>query len=139
LADIFTKEKRSEIMASISSRETQPEITIRKGLFALGFRYRKNVKTLPGNPDIVLPKYQAVILIHGCFWHGHHCKKATRPTSNTKFWDLKIDGNIERDKKVIKQLRKSGWKVITVWECELRTLKGLDNTLKKIVQKLGAR
>jgi DNA mismatch endonuclease (patch repair protein) len=123
-------------MASISSKETKPEILVRKKLFALGFRYRKNVKKLPGKPDIVLPKYQTVILIHGCFWHGHHCKKATRPTSNINFWNSKIESNIYRDKIVLRHLKKEGWKVITVWECELNNKKKFDKTLKRIVNRL---
>jgi DNA mismatch endonuclease (patch repair protein) len=124
-------------MASISGKETKPEISVRKNLFALGFRYRKNVKELPGKPDIVLSKHRTIILIHGCFWHGHHCKKATRPTSNSKFWDLKIESNICRDKVVLRKLKKNGWKVITVWECELNSKSKFDKTIKKITSKLN--
>jgi len=123
-------------MASISGKETKPEISVRKKLFAFGFRYRKNVKSLPGKPDIVLPKHQTVILIHGCFWHGHHCKKATRPTSNIKFWDSKIENNIHRDKIVLRNLESQGWKVITVWECDLNSKRKFDKTLKKIRNRL---
>jgi DNA mismatch endonuclease (patch repair protein) len=123
-------------MASISGKETKPEIAVRKNLFAFGFRYRKNVKGLPGTPDIVLPKHKTVILIHGCFWHGHHCKKATRPISNTDFWNLKIEKNIIRDKIALRHLKKEGWKVITVWECELSSKKKLEKTLNKITSRL---
>lgn len=119
-------------MASISGKGTKPEISVRKKLFALGFRYRKNVKSLPGKPDIALPKYQTVILIHGCFWHGHHCKKARRPSSNIKFWNSKIESNINRDKIVLQQLRKKGWKVITIWECEINNKEKFSKVLKKI-------
>ncbi len=138
MADIFTKTKRSQIMASISGRETQPEISVRSFLFGHGFRFRKNVKTLPGKPDIVLAKHQTVILIHGCFWHGHHCNKATRPTSNIEFWSSKIDGNITRDKKVKAKLKKAGWRIITVWECQLMSRKKFGITMSKILKKLNA-
>jgi len=99
--DKFSPKKRSEIMSKITGKETKPEILVRKYLFAKGFRYRKNVKTLPGKPDIVLPKYKTVVFINGCFWHGHkNCKKANLPTTNFNFWKEKIDKNIIRDKKI---------------------------------------
>lgn len=126
-------------MASISGRETQPEISVRSFLFGQGFRFRKNVKTLPGKPDIVLTKHQTVILIHGCFWHGHHCNKATRPSSNIEFWSSKIDGNITRDKRVKAQLKKIGWRIITVWECQLKSRKKFDTTMKRILTKLNSK
>lgn len=136
LADIFTKKKRSQIMASISGKETEPEILVRRFLFRQGFRFRKNVKTIPGKPDILLPKYQAIIFIHGCFWHGHDCKKATRPTSNVEFWNRKIQGNMDRDKQVISDLKKLGWKVLTVWDCELKNKERFDNTMIKLIVNL---
>lgn len=136
LADIFTKKKRSQIMASITGKETKPEISVRSYLFRQGFRFRKNVKTIPGKPDIVLPKYQTIIFIHGCFWHGHNCKKATRPTSNTEFWNTKIQGNIERDKQVKSELKKIGWKILTVWDCELKSKERFDDTMRKLILNL---
>jgi DNA mismatch endonuclease (patch repair protein) len=99
LADIFTKEKRSDIMSKISGKETKPEILVRKYLFANGFRYRKNDKRFPGKPDIVLPKYKTIIFIHGCFWHGHNCKRGKLPETRKSFWKKKISQNIERDKR----------------------------------------
>lgn len=107
-------------MAKIRGEETQPEIVVRKFLFSQGFRFRKNVKTLPGKPDIVLPKYKTVIFIHGCFWHKHkNCKKAQLPETRKEFWKNKINGNVERDKKNIRELKKTGWQVIVLWQCRL--------------------
>jgi len=139
MADIFSKLKRSEIMASISGKETKPEISVRKFLFREGFRFRKNVKTLAGKPDIVLPKYQTVVFVHGCFWHGHNCNKAKLPTTNAKFWKTKIQNNIERDKKVKAELKKSGWTVMIVWECKLKGTNLFARTMNKLSEKLNAK
>ena len=122
MSDIFSKSKRSNIMSKISGKETKPEIIVRKFLFGHGFRYRKNVKYLPGKPDIVLPKYKTVVFVNGCFWHGHQdCKKAKLPTTNTDFWKEKIFSNVERDKKEQIELQNMGYKVIVIWQCELST------------------
>ncbi len=119
--DIWSKEKRSEMMSKIRSRNTKPELTLRKALFARGFRYRVNDKHLPGKPDIVLPKYKTVIFLHGCFWHRHEgCKYAYTPKTNTEFWRNKITSNCERDKINLQKLTALGWNVITIWECEVR-------------------
>ena len=99
MSDIFSQTKRSDIMSKISSKDTKPEILVRKFLFSKGFRYRINVKTLPGKPDIVLPKYKTIIFVNGCFWHGHNCKKGKLPSSNTDFWKEKISNNKSRDAK----------------------------------------
>lgn len=124
-------------MASISRKETKPEVVVRSFLFKQGFRFRKNVKSLSGKPDIVLRKYQTVILIHGCFWHGHkNCSKASKPTSNIKFWETKIRNNVERDKRVKRELCKSQWRVITIWECELKNKKVFDKAMNKLVEKI---
>lgn len=136
MADIFSKRKRSEIMASISSKETKPEILVRKYLFSLGFRFRKNVKNLRGTPDIVLPKYKTIIFIHGCFWHGHKCKKGVRPNSHKLFWNKKIQSNIERDRKTQKALRQDGWTVLTIWECSLTPKFKFESTMKNVSRKL---
>jgi DNA mismatch endonuclease (patch repair protein) len=122
MPDIFSKQKRSDIMSHISGKETKPEILVRKFLFAKGFRFRKNVKELPGKPDIVLPKYKTVIFIHGCFWHGHTCKRGALPTTNSEFWKAKIGGNTERDKRNISELEKQGWDVIVIWQCEIKNI-----------------
>jgi len=119
--DIWSKNKRSECMSKIRSKDTKPELTLRKALFARGFRYRVNDKHLPGKPDIVLPKYKTVIFMHGCFWHRHEgCKYAYTPKTNTEFWVAKITTNKERDKINIQKLDALGWNVLTVWECEIR-------------------
>ncbi len=142
MTDIFSKQKRSKIMSKISGKETKPEILVRKFLFSHGFRYRKNDKRYPGKPDIVLPKYKTIIFIHGCFWHGHNCPAGKLPETNKSFWTKKIFGNIERDKRNKQELKKLGWNVITIWQCELKntkirikTLNRLINTLHNIVYK----
>ena len=119
MSDIFSQTKRSDIMSKISSKDTKPEILVRKFLFSKGFRYRINVKTLPGKPDIVLPKYKTIIFVNGCFWHGHNCKKGKLPSSNTDFWKEKISNNKSRDAKNSDLLVKLGWKVIIIWQCEI--------------------
>jgi DNA mismatch endonuclease (patch repair protein) len=119
--DIWNKEKRSEVMSKIRSRNTKPEMSLRKALFARGLHFRANDKKLPGKPDIVLPKYKAIIFVHGCFWHGHrNCKYAHTPKTNTEFWVDKITSNCKRDKINIRKLVALGWNVIIVWECEIR-------------------
>ena len=123
-------------MASISGKDTKPERLVRSRLFKEGFRFRKNVKTILGKPDIVLPKYKTIVFIHGCFWHGHKCKRATRPTSNIEFWNSKIQSNINRDKRVKMELKKSGWQVITIWDCELKNKSRLDRAMTKLLNKL---
>lgn len=137
--DLLTKEKRSWNMSRIKGKDTKPEIIVRSILHKNGFRFRLNRKDLPGKPDIVLPKYQTVILVHGCFWHRHpRCKFAYNPKSRVKFWQNKFSENVERDKNVRKKLRRMGWKVIVVWECELRNMEKLKNVLlKKLLSKLA--
>jgi len=123
LADKFTREKRSSIMASISGKETKPEILVRRLLFSRGFRYRKNVTSLPGKPDIVLPKYRTAVFIHGCFWHYHEgCPKATIPETRTDQWRRKITENKIRDDDNMGRLRQQGWQVLVVWQCEISNI-----------------
>ncbi|MDR0972851.1 MAG: DNA mismatch endonuclease Vsr, partial [Prevotellaceae bacterium] len=117
-------------------KETKPEIFIRKFLFANGFRYRKNVRDLPGKPDIVLPKYKTTIFIHGCFWHGHDCKRGGLPESNFEFWKEKIGNNIERDKRNIVDLKQLGWNVIVIWQCEIRNIRLREGRLEKLISEL---
>jgi DNA mismatch endonuclease (patch repair protein) len=137
LSDIFSKFQRSEIMSKVRATETKPEIKVRKFLFLKGFRYKKNSKSLPGKPDIVLPKYKTVIFVNGCFWHGHkNCEAATLPKSKVDYWSKKIDSNIERDKRNKRELKKLGWKVIIVWECELKKMINESNSnLLRLIQK----
>lgn len=142
MADIKTKESRSYNMSRIAGKDTKPEELVRKYLFSRGFRYRKNVRKLPGSPDLVLPKYRTVVFVNGCFWHGHEgCKYFVWPKSNVEFWKEKIEANISRDQRKKAQLRNMGWNVLIVWECELRppkrqaTLEGLENKLKQLLEK----
>jgi DNA mismatch endonuclease (patch repair protein) len=122
--DTFSKAKRSEIMAKVSGKDTKPEILVRKFLFSKGFRFRKNVKELPGKPDVVLPKYKTIIFVHGCFWHGHeNCEAAILPASNVDYWEKKVLSNRIRDVQHTQQLQMLGWNIITVWECELKIYK----------------
>jgi DNA mismatch endonuclease, patch repair protein len=139
MADTFSREKRSWIMSRVKSKHTLPEILVRRYLHSKGFRFRLHVKELPGKPDIVLPKYKSIILVHGCFWHGHSgCAKARLPKTRTEWWEKKMNYNIVKDAKTKRLLKKSGWSVITVWQCQLTTKKG-DSTLKKIAAFLKKR
>ncbi len=137
MADNHSKEARSMNMSHIRSTNSKPEEIVRKYLFAEGFRYRKNVKKLPGCPDIVLPKYKTVIFVNGCFWHKHDCPRFVWPSSNQDYWRPKILRNIERDNQSRKELETLGWKVITVWECELKK-NVLNETLGKLIAELKA-
>lgn len=120
MADNHTKEIRSMNMSHIRSTNSKPEEIMRKYLFSKGFRYRKNVKKLPGCPDIVLPKYKTAIFVNGCFWHKHDCPRFVWPSSNQDYWRPKILRNVERDQLMRQELEALGWKVIVVWECELK-------------------
>lgn len=121
MADVHSKETRSYNMSRIKGKNTKPEILLRKELFKRGFRYKIHDEKLPGKPDIVLPKYRTVIFVHGCFWHGHDgCRYYTVPKTRTEWWQIKISGNIARDEKVIYDIERLGWKVLTVWECMLK-------------------
>lgn len=112
---------RSENMSRIRSKDTAPEIALRKRLHADGWRYRCNVARLPGKPDIVFISARVAVFVHGCFWHKHPgCRRATRPGSNRSYWDAKLQGNVERDRKHAAVLRKDGWRVLVVWECQTR-------------------
>ena len=137
MADNHSKEVRSINMSHIRSTNSKPEEIVRKYRFAEGFRYRKNVKKLPGCPDIVLPKYKTVIFVNGCFWHKHDCPRFVWPSSNQDYWRPKILRNIERDNQSRKELETLGWKVITVWECELKK-NVLNETLGKLIAELKA-
>ncbi|WP_202967921.1 very short patch repair endonuclease [Chryseobacterium kwangjuense] len=130
--DIWSKEKRSEVMSKIRGKNTKPEMILRSQLFMKGFRFRIHKKDLPGKPDIVLPKYKTVIFVHGCFWHYHKdCREGRIPSTNSKFWQEKLSKNIDRDEKYIKELQQLGWKVIVIWECEIE--KNIEDTLEKLI------
>ena len=136
MADVHDKATRSYNMSRIKGKNTKPEMLVRKFLFANGFRYRLNVKTLPGKPDIVLPKYKTVIFVNGCFWHGHKgCKYFVVPKTKTEWWLNKIKETQKRDREKEIELNVLGWKVITVWECELKP-KTNEATLKKLIEQI---
>lgn len=136
MTDVLSKEQRKRCMSHVRGKDTKPEVMVRQFLFAQGFRYRLYRKDLPGKPDIVLPKYRTVIFINGCFWHGHTgCKYATIPEANHDFWFAKISGNIERDKSNYAKLFEIGWKVIEIWQCELKP-KFREQTLNNLLTEL---
>ena len=117
--DIYSARKRSDIMSRITGKNTKPESIVCKYLFSEGFRYRKHVSNLPGNPDLVLPKYKTVVFVHGCYWHGHDCPRGKLPTTNTDFWREKITRNRQRDLQNYKELEQTGWQVLIIWQCEI--------------------
>lgn len=133
MSDVLSKEQRHRCMSNIRNKNTKPEHMVRKYLFSQNFRFRINVTSLPGKPDIVLRKYHTVIFINGCFWHGHdNCKYGHLPKSNMEFWKVKIAENIERDKYNISTLKKQGWNVIVIWNCEIRNIKLQSERLSKL-------
>jgi DNA mismatch endonuclease (patch repair protein) len=129
MADVHDKETRSYNMSRIKGKDTKPEMLVRKFLHANGFRYRLHVKNLPGKPDIVLSRYKTVIFVHGCFWHGHEgCRYFVVPKTRTEWWLNKINGNVENDRKAFTALHELSWKIIEIWECELKA-RNKENTL----------
>jgi DNA mismatch endonuclease (patch repair protein) len=134
--DIYSREKRSELMSKVRTAGTRPEMTVRRKLHSLGFRYRLHSGNLPGKPDIVLPKHRSVIFVHGCFWHHHKgCPKSKLPVTNAEFWRDKIFSNVKRDAKKTTELKKLGWQVLIIWECEAKSgqfTKKLDRFMNKI-------
>ncbi len=131
MADKLSREKRSWLMSRITSKHTKPEIIVRKFLHAAGFRYRLHDKGLPGKPDIVLPKYKAAIFVHGCFWHGHtDCSIGHIPKTRVDYWEGKIGGNQRRHDLVTKELLALGWRIYTIWECELKPKEAAINLEK---------
>ena len=137
MVDVHSKEIRSYNMSQIKGKNTKPEMLVRRFLHANGFRYKLHDKSLPGKPDIVLPKYKTVIFVHGCFWHGHkNCKYFVTPKTKTEWWLNKINGNIANDTKVIKALKNDGWKIITIWECNLKPAK-VETTLSNLLKKFS--
>ena len=137
MPDKLTPSQRHKCMSSIRGKNTKPEILVRKGLHARGFRFRLHNKRLPGCPDIVLPKYGVAIMVNGCFWHGHKgCRYATKPKSNVEFWETKIARNRHRDEVTTAHLEALGWTVITVWECELRNSSQLNARLDALADEI---
>jgi DNA mismatch endonuclease, patch repair protein len=135
MVDIISKEKRSWNMSRIKSKDTKPEKIVRSLLYRMGYRFRLHITDLPGKPDIVLPKYRTVMFVHGCFWHRHKgCKYAYNPKSRIDFWEKKFEGNIERDRKQQGALKKLGWEVIVIWECQIKDVKYLTDMIEKKLQ-----
>lgn len=133
MADIVAPEVRSRMMAGIRARDTKPELLVRRGLHAAGFRFRLHRGDLPGRPDIVLPKHRVVIFVHGCFWHRHEeCANFRLPRTNSEFWQEKIGRNVDRDTASVKELRNRGWRVLVIWECETRR-----SPAEQLVQKIA--
>ena len=133
--DTLTPKQRSAAMAAVAAKNTAPEILVRKLLHGLGYRFRLHVEELPGTPDIVLPKWNTVVFVNGCFWHGHSCARGRAPTSNVEFWQRKIGKNRERDSRVRRELRKCGWRVLTVWQCETKDRLRLARRLTRLIAK----
>jgi DNA mismatch endonuclease (patch repair protein) len=129
MTDVFSPEKRSQVMAAIGQKNTKPEMVVRRLLHRLGYRFRIHRKDLPGKPDIVFPGRRKIVLIHGCYWHGHGCRVGRLPKSRTEYWLPKIQANQARDSKNIASLQEAGWSVLVLWECDIRAANGLESTL----------
>jgi DNA mismatch endonuclease (patch repair protein) len=135
MTDHVPPSRRSEIMRSIKGKNTSPELAVRSLMYRMGYRYRLHIKELPGCPDIVFPRRQKVIFVHGCFWHSHRkCKKATIPKSNVSFWTEKLLRNKERDATNRRMLKKLGWQVLTIWQCDLKRLENLQDKLRRFLE-----
>jgi DNA mismatch endonuclease (patch repair protein) len=132
--DSVTTAKRSEIMRAVKSEDTGPEVAVRKMLHRLGYRYRLHRRDLPGTPDIVFPGRRKVVFVHGCFWHGHRCRYGWLPKSKLEYWQPKIEANRKRDVRKLRELRRAGWEVLVVWQCEL---KQETRVVQKLVSFLG--
>lgn len=133
MSDVFSSKDRSRVMRAIKSKNTTPEIRVRRALHARGLRFRLHRKDLPGAPDIVLPKWRMCLFVHGCFWHGHDCARGSRtPKTNTEYWVAKINRNIARDKRNIEALKNAGWRVEVIWECQTKPRDALETVISRI-------
>ena len=119
MADKLSPAERSKLMARVRNKNTAPEMRVRRALHRAGLRFRLHRRDLPGKPDVVLPKHRTAVFVHGCFWHGHNCSRGKRPSSNTAFWTAKIEGNLARDRTAVECLSAAGWRVETIWACDL--------------------
>ena len=127
-------EQRSRNMSAIKSKNTKPEIAVRKLLHSMGYRFRLHRKDLPGSPDIVLPKYKTVIFVHGCFWHRHeNCKYASTPKTRKEFWENKFKANVKRDLEIQEKIKNIGWKYVVIWECEARNIESIEEKIKRFL------
>jgi DNA mismatch endonuclease (patch repair protein) len=135
MTDVFDSQKRSAVMRAVKSRDTEPELKVRRAAHALGLRFRLGRDDLPGKPDLVFPARRVALFVHGCFWHGHHCPRGARvPQANRAYWTAKIGRNMARDKATLAALRREGWKPVVIWECETRDPKVLS---RLIVRRVG--
>ena len=135
MADKLSRAARSANMARVRRRDTGPELVVRRMVHALGYRYRLHVTELPGKPDLVFKRRKKIIFVHGCFWHGHvQCRRGARPTSNTDFWNAKLERNRQRDIAQLAALQRAGWNTLVVWECETKDLKGLEQQLTTFLE-----
>jgi len=137
MADRLTKAERSALMARIRGTDTAPERLVRSALHRAGFRFRLHGAALPGRPDVVLPRHRVVVFVHGCFWHRHGCRLATTPATRVRFWRQKFERNVARDARNARALRRLGWRVLTIWECRLRTAAGRERTIATLVRRLA--
>jgi len=138
MADVLKPDQRSRCMSAIRDRDTAPELLLRRLLHSLGYRYRIHYSRLPGKPDVVFPKRRRAIFVHGCFWHRHNCKAGrSSPSTRRAFWTKKLQANRKRDRRQMLELRRLGWKVLTVWQCQLKKAKA-ENTLFRVINFLGA-
>jgi len=138
VADTLTKAERSALMARIRGTNTKPELLVRSALHRAGLRFRLHARGLPGRPDIVLARHRVVIFVHGCFWHRHGCALSGEPRTRRGFWLGKFDRNVARDARNARALRRLGWRVLTVWECALRTQAGRERALASLVRRIRA-
>lgn len=135
MADVLSPEQRRRNMSRIRGRDTEPERVVRSMLHRMGYRFRLHRRDLPGRPDIVLPRLWSVIFVHGCFWHRHPgCRYTTTPKTRAEFWQKKFDENVERDRRNVAALRKAGWQVLCLWECEIRDLEALEHQLQSFLE-----
>lgn len=135
--DILTPEQRSALMGRIRGRDTAPELAVRRLVYGLGYRYRLHGRGLPGTPDLVFRSRRCVIFVHGCFWHRHNCPLAYSPKSRRSFWEKKFSGNVARDKKVVRSLKRDGWRVLIIWECQLARPAAVARRVKKFLGAVG--
>ena len=134
--DLFDRHTRSRVMSSVRNRHTAAEMSVRRALHCEGFRYGLHASDLPGHPDIVLRKWRVVVMVNGCFWHGHHCRRGRLPKSNTAFWREKIARNRLNDRRNLKELQKKGWVVIVIWECQLKPKENTEALYKSLFERI---
>lgn len=134
MADRLTKKQRSRVMSRVKNKNTKPEVQVRSMLHRMGYRFRLHRRDLPGAPDVVLPRHRKVIFVHGCFWHNHDCPRGKRPSTRIEFWNAKLDANVERDRANRKALEEQGWKVLVVWQCELKNSDTLREKLRRFME-----